>query len=193
MTLFVKGTDTALVGIKVNAEAIQLVSGLTDDGYPILGEVVLMLETPDFELRNNSVMYITAEGDTYPDKLVVDLRDDGSEVAAIRQPPARPVTVAARETWRQEVLRHETLAGLHDWVEGLTDPAYFAAHGLYLSERDPMINRAFEGKWQIAEHYEPGTETETAQDGPWAIVGDDRQALVAEGYQQIRAFYQLHE
>lgn len=193
MTLFVKNTDTAIMGLKATADVVLPVSGLADDGLPIFGEPEMMQETPEVEIRNNCVMYVTAEGDTYPDKVVEDRRADGSVVAARTMPAARPLSDQIYVMWRHSVLTLKTRASFIEWVDGLTDREYLAHHGLYLRERDWKINRAHEGSWQVTEHYVDGIVTEDASNGPWAIVGHDRDELVQEAFIQIRSFCKMME
>ena len=193
MTLFVKNTDTAIMGLKATADVVLPVHGLADDGLPIFGEPELMQETPEIEIRDNAVIYVTAEGDTYPDRVIEDRREDGSVLAARVMPPARPITIAVAAAWRHAVAARQTKASLVDWAEGLTDGEFLKLHGLYLSERDWRINRATEGAWQVTELYTDGTVTEDARNGPWAIVGNDRALLVREALQQILFIYRIEE
>ncbi|NKX37321.1 hypothetical protein HGG70_05155 [Rhodobacteraceae bacterium R_SAG4] len=191
MTLFVKNTDTALVGIKATAEVIQRVSGLTSEGFPVLGEVELMQETPELEIRNGQIMFATDEGDTYPAKLVEDRREDGSVVAARMLEEDRPMTENIRALWRAEVTGRRTEMSLADWAENMTEKEWLQSNGLYLAPRDEDINTRFEGEWQITEHYTPGYSQPDGKggDGIWAIVGDDPEALIEEAISHIRAFY----
>lgn len=193
MTLFVKNTDTAIQGVKATADVIWEVSGLADDGLPILGEVSLMQETPEMEIRDNEIMFVTAEGDTYPGSLIEDRREDGSVQSMRSMPRARPVTKTIALHWRQAVAARKTRASLAAWIEGLTDREYLALHGLYLRARDWRINQAHEGDWQITEHYESGHTQEDGSGGVWAIVGRDRDALEQEALGQIAAHYEVEE
>lgn len=56
------------------------------------------------------------------------------------------------------------------------------AHGFIVGPRDPNMNKAFEGRYMVAEAYEKGHEQDDAQggDGVWCIVGDDMDKLTAE-------------
>lgn len=58
------------------------------------------------------------------------------------------------------------------------------AAGFVVGRRDPNMNRAFAGKFMIAEGYEPGTTQDDAQggDGVWCIVGDDIATLTREAF-----------
>lgn len=98
----------------------------------------------------------------------------------------RPVTSVIEATWRHYVASHLTQAGLLDWVESLPVEHYLRLHGLFVARRDLRINTRELGLWQVTEHYTPGTTSEDASDGPWAIVGDDRGALIAESLGRIR-------
>jgi len=56
------------------------------------------------------------------------------------------------------------------------------AAGFVVGPRDPNMNRAFEGKYMVAEPYEAGTIQDDAQggDGVWCLVGDDITVLLRE-------------
>ena len=58
------------------------------------------------------------------------------------------------------------------------------AAGFVVGKRDPNMNRAFAGRFMVAEAYEPGTTQDDAQggDGVWCIVGDDMATLVREAF-----------
>lgn len=56
------------------------------------------------------------------------------------------------------------------------------AKGFVVGPRDFNMNRAFEGRYMVAEPYEPGTVQDDAQggDGVWCIVGHDLDKLCEE-------------
>lgn len=186
MSLFVKHTEIALVGIKASADVIQRVSGLTDDGLPILGEVELMQETPQLEIRDGQIMYATEDGDTYPASMVVDWRENGDVIAAHQLEQDRPLTQNIRAVWRAEVAGRRTEQSLKEWTDDLSDGEWLKFHGLYLGERDMRINEDFEGAWQVTENYDAGEDL-SAGNGPWAIVGNDTVALCREAINEVRS------
>lgn len=91
--------------------------------------------------------------------------------------------------WRQEVKNQKTILGLEEWLMKMSEEDFLRAHGLYSETRDLNINSAHDGDWQVAEHYMPGTKSKDASDGPWAIVGDDRTALVKEAIETVRGWF----
>lgn len=58
------------------------------------------------------------------------------------------------------------------------------AAGFVVGKRDPNMNRAFAGRFMVAEAYELGTMQDDAQggDGVWCIVGDDMATLIREAF-----------
>lgn len=54
--------------------------------------------------------------------------------------------------------------------------------GFIVGKRDPNMNRAFGGRYMVAEHYPAGTIQDDAQggDGVWCIVGNDMAALLRD-------------
>jgi len=55
--------------------------------------------------------------------------------------------------------------------------------GFTVGDRDPRINRAFVGAFMVAEaHDESELPTDDGSDGPWAIVGDNLEALIIQAY-----------
>ena len=56
------------------------------------------------------------------------------------------------------------------------------AAGFIVGDRDPGRNRAWEGRYMVAEPLEPGDAypTDDASDGPWCVVGDDLDVLIAD-------------
>ncbi|WP_226554840.1 hypothetical protein [Celeribacter naphthalenivorans] len=59
--------------------------------------------------------------------------------------------------------------------------------GWIVGERDPNMNRAFEGKYMVAEQLQDGDPypTDDASDGRFCLVGDNLDALAQEAYQHI--------
>lgn len=51
-------------------------------------------------------------------------------------------------------------------------------HGFIVGERDPKMNMKFEGKFMVAEPYDPGHSQPDGSGGTWCIVGDDLPELV---------------
>ena len=56
------------------------------------------------------------------------------------------------------------------------------AAGFLVGDRDPGRNRAWEGRFMVAEPLDAGDEypTDDASGGAWCIVGDDLDALMRE-------------
>ena len=57
--------------------------------------------------------------------------------------------------------------------------------GFVIGKRDPNMNRAFAGRYMVAESYDAGTIQDDAQggDGVWCIVGDHLEGLITEAAQ----------
>lgn len=191
MTLYIKGTDTIITGTLESIVGQAYLNGLEDDGsisYEGSTEVYWDDQTTATS-RSGQPVWMDDDGNEHRDIEVEDRRDDGT-VVAFAPWPARPFTAVICSAWRGAVTARQTERGLEHWVNALSDEAYLRTHGLYLAERDPLINMLHKGAWQVAEHYAPGTKTEDASDGPWAVVGDDKDQLVAEALAQIRAFHE---
>ena len=62
--------------------------------------------------------------------------------------------------------------------------AYLDALGFKIGERDPRgINTNYPGCYMVAEEYEDSDlPTEDGSNGPWCIVGDDLDAMIAEAF-----------
>lgn len=105
----------------------------------------------------------------------------------------RPLTTQIAEMWRVMVQNHQTDLSLQDWADQLDPVVWLSYHGLHLGKRDRNINQDYEGDLQIAEFYPPGTSTRDGADGPWAVVGDDRNALIQEGVSYVAAFWPAYE
>lgn len=57
------------------------------------------------------------------------------------------------------------------------------AAGFTVGDRDHRLNTSFPGKFMVVEPYdEDELPTKDGRNGPWCLVGDDIQVLVAEGY-----------
>lgn len=55
--------------------------------------------------------------------------------------------------------------------------------GFTVGERNPQVNRAFAGRFMVIEDHEGGElPTDDGRNGPWAIVGDNLNALVQQAY-----------
>lgn len=59
--------------------------------------------------------------------------------------------------------------------------------GWHVGERDPLMNRAFSGKFMVSEPLQEGDPypTDDASDGRFCLVGDDLNALATEALQHI--------
>lgn len=55
--------------------------------------------------------------------------------------------------------------------------------GFVVGKRDPRLNRAFKGRFMVAEPYKRGIATDDARHGPWCIVGDNLAALITTACQ----------
>ena len=61
-----------------------------------------------------------------------------------------------------------------------------ASKGFVIGARDERINTDYAGKFMVAEAYgESELPTQNACQGPWAIVGDDLDALIQEAYESL--------
>lgn len=59
--------------------------------------------------------------------------------------------------------------------------------GWHVGKRDPLMNRAFAGRFMVSEPLEEGDPypTDDASDGRFCLVGDNLEALAAEALQHI--------
>lgn len=65
-----------------------------------------------------------------------------------------------------------------------TRESWLRARGFTVGARDPRINTNYPGAFMVVEaHDESELPTEDGSNGPWAIVGDDLQALIDEAYE----------
>ncbi len=64
------------------------------------------------------------------------------------------------------------------------------ACGFVVGERDPRLNTNYTGEYMVAEAYDESDElpTQDGRNGPWCIVGDDLDALIAEAYENATPF-----
>jgi hypothetical protein len=99
-------------------------------------------------------------------------------------------TPQTRATWYVAVASRQTELGLDEWTAALTAEAFLRLHGFYVGERDMNINAAHDGAFMVSEYYVPGVVSKDASDGPWAIVGDDKDALIKEALDVINFFYE---
>lgn len=91
--------------------------------------------------------------------------------------------------WRIAVKTYQTTLGLNEWAAQLPKEQYLALHGLYLSTRDRYVNSDLDGEWQITEYYHSDTNGRNASNEFWAIVGDDKDALIEKGIRKVEEFF----
>lgn len=59
-------------------------------------------------------------------------------------------------------------------------------YDFFVGVRDPKVNTDFKGRYMVVEDYDPNMlPTKDGSNGPWAIVGDDLEALVREAYEYL--------
>lgn len=64
--------------------------------------------------------------------------------------------------------------------------------GFIVGQRDVRLNTDFAGRYMVAESYDEGElPTRDGSNGPWCIVGDDLDALIAEAYENATDFEQI--
>lgn len=59
---------------------------------------------------------------------------------------------------------------------------FLESYGFTVGDRDPRLNTDFTGKFMVVEPYdERDLPTKDASNGPWCVVGDDLEELIALG------------
>lgn len=185
MTLYIKDTDTAIVGTLEHLTGVGLVHELDDDGTIIwAGQTTIDWGAQYTVFDKDMPVWVDEHGSEYRGVQVEDRREGGKVIPYLlpHQDPVRPVTKQIRALWRHNVQNHQTEQGLAEWGENLPIKTWLAHHGLLLAERDPFVNAKFEGAWQITQPYEKmETPMEDAQAMEiFAIVGDDLEELIKE-------------
>lgn len=72
----------------------------------------------------------------------------------------------------------------------MTDEQLLQKFHWHYGARNPKINRRFIGAYMVCEPFEDAElPTEDGSNGPWAIVGDDLPALIAEGAAFLRELF----
>ncbi|MTH61151.1 hypothetical protein [Paracoccus litorisediminis] len=186
MTLFIKGTDTRIVGTLSAYEGVATASGLTERGtIRWTGEFTLR-DGDETILRNGSPVWIDDEGAEHFGVSVEDRREDGAVIAhrSLEADLVRPITKALLHHWKLHVQHNQTELGAKQWGEELPAKTWLSYHGLILAERDPYVNVKFEGSHQITQPYDPLEDNmeDASRSGVWAIVGDDVDELLREAY-----------
>lgn len=66
----------------------------------------------------------------------------------------------------------------------MTDKRQFLeSHGWIVGPRDARLNTDYPGQFMVVEpHDESELPTKDGRDGPWCVVGDDLDELIAQGY-----------
>jgi hypothetical protein len=69
-------------------------------------------------------------------------------------------------------------------TDKLTQRRWLETHGFICGDREPQLNTNYPGAFMVAEGPRDEWElpTEDGSNGPWCIVGDDLDALVAEAF-----------
>jgi hypothetical protein len=67
--------------------------------------------------------------------------------------------------------------------------AKLKSYGFVIGDREPRLNTNYPGKFMVVEPYEEcELPTEDGSDGPWCIVGDDLDVLIADAYENYPPF-----
>lgn len=65
--------------------------------------------------------------------------------------------------------------------------------GFYIGIRDPKRNKAFKGKWMVAEQVDIQIETDCADQGGYCVVGDDMNELIRDAAEHYGFEYSYQE